>query len=230
MVTPSEVRKMVRFVERYAAWGVLVVWVLLLGVGVAPSSGESTVTSAGIGVDIAELGPGIDHPLVAFGSLKRAVFTGKDRDPDSGTTSKVRMEMSVRETTVVIAGVKATVVDVSDWQDGELVEKTRDYYAQHRSGAVYYLGEHVDDISDGKVVGHEGEWVAGENKALAGIYMPATPKAGDVFEQERAPGVAQDRSKVIAVGRTVKVPAGTFTNCIETEDYDPIGKSTQRKW
>ena len=52
---------------------------------------------------------------------------------------------------------------------------------------------------------------------------------GDVFEQERAPGVAQDRSKVLTGGLTVTVPAGTFKNCIETEDFDPIGKTTMRK-
>ncbi len=61
------------------------------------------------------------------------------------------------------------------------------------------------------------------------MFMPAAPTVGDVFEQERAPGVAEDQSKVVATGRTVKVPAGTYKDCIETEDHDPIGKTSQRK-
>ena len=88
----------------------------------------------------------------------------------------------------------------------------------------------MNDYDGGQLIGHGGQWVAGENGARAGVFMPGEPKVGDVFEQERAPGVAEDRSTVIGVGRTVKVRAGTFTDCIETEDYDPIGKITQRKF
>jgi hypothetical protein len=59
--------------------------------------------------------------------------------------------------------------------------------------------------------------------------MPASPKPGDVFEQERAPGVAEDRSKVVAAVSKATVAAGTFEDCIEVEDFDPIGKTKQRK-
>jgi hypothetical protein len=60
--------------------------------------------------------------------------------------------------------------------------------------------------------------------------MPAEPAVGDEFEQERAPGVAEDRSRVVAAGVTVTVPAGTFEDCIETEDVDPIGDVTEHKF
>jgi hypothetical protein len=59
--------------------------------------------------------------------------------------------------------------------------------------------------------------------------MPARPRVGQVFEQERAPGIAEDRSTVVATGLTVKVPAGRFRNCIRTRDYAPIGNSTEHK-
>jgi hypothetical protein len=58
------------------------------------------------------------------------------------------------------------------------------------------------------------------------MFMPAAPQVGDVLEQERAPGIAEDRSTVIATGVAVTVPAGTFNSCIETEDFDPIGMVT----
>ena len=60
--------------------------------------------------------------------------------------------------------------------------------------------------------------------------MPAEPQLGDEFEQERAPGVAEDRSKVVATDQTVTTPAGSFSGCIKTEDFDPIGNLTEFKY
>ncbi len=202
--------------------------ILLLACGpVSGSQGAEPRAKADIGVAAAKLSPIVANPYVAFASVKRAVYAGVEIE--DGETVKVRIESVVRDSTETIAGVKVTVVLVSDFDDGELVEKTEDYYAQHESGVVYYLGERVDDYEDGKIIGHGGQWIAGENAARVGVFMPAAPKLGDVFEQERTPGVAEDRSTVVATGRTITVPAGTFTDCIEVEDFDPIGKTTQRK-
>ena len=183
-----------------------------------------------IGVDRAELSPAVSNRYVALSTLKRAIFIGKERDPDTGKAFKVRMELSVRDTAEMVAGIKVTVVDAIHHADDEVVEKSRDFYAQDASGAVRYLGEHVDDYDGGKIIGHDGQWVVGEKGSKAGVYMPATVKVGDVFEQERVPGVSQNRAKVLSTTRTVKVPAGTFTGCIEIEEYDVIEKSTARKW
>jgi hypothetical protein len=60
--------------------------------------------------------------------------------------------------------------------------------------------------------------------------MPAEPKVGDAFEQERAPGVAEDQSKVVAEGLEVRTPAGTFSDCIKTEDYAPLDDVTEFKF
>ena len=221
---------MVRFIQQNAAGTVFAVAVFLAGVGVSLSTGEQAPQPPDLGVDAGELSPVVDNPYVPLGSLKRAVYTGRDRDPDTGRTSKVRMEMTVRETTVTLAGVKTTVVDVTAYEDGEVVERSRDFYAKHRSGAVYSIGDEVDDLTGGKIVGHEGQWVAGEGTSRAGLYMPASPKVGDIFEQERAPGIAERHSRVLATGKTIKVAAGTFSNCIETEDSDTIEKTTQRRF
>jgi hypothetical protein len=129
-----------------------------------------------------------------------------------------------------VAGVRVAIVDVREFEDGELVEHTRDYYAQDRKGRVWYFGESVDDIENGKVVGHEGQWFAGKNGAKPGLFMPAKPKVGKVFEQERAPGVAEDRSKVVAVGLDVTTAAGRFDGCIKTRDFAPLDKRTEFKF
>src|SRR5438094_208200 len=83
-------------------------------------------------------------------------------------------------------------------------------------GWVNYLGERLNEYSNGQVVGDGGQWLAGEGQNQPGVFMPADPKVGDQFEQERAPGIAEDTSKVIVVGETVDVPAETASGCIKT--------------
>jgi hypothetical protein len=104
-----------------------------------------------------------------------------------------------------------------------------DYYAQHQDGTVYYMGERVDDYEDGEVVGHSGQWLAGEDGARAGVFMPEDPQVGNAFAQERAPGVAEDESQVMKVDQNVTTTGGDFSGCIKTEDYDPIGKVREFK-
>lgn len=203
---------------------------LTLGSLVSPTLAGADTPAPDIGVDRAELSAAISNPFVAFSTLKKAVYVGKERDPETGKAFKVRMEVSPREVPDTLAGISATVVDVTHWSDGEVVEKSRDYYAQHASGVVHYIAEHVDDYDGGKIVGHDGQWTVGEKGSKAGIFMPTTVKVGDVFEQERVPGISQNRAKVLSTTRTVKVPAGTFTGCIEIEEYDVIEKATARKW
>jgi hypothetical protein len=171
----------------------------------------------------------VDNPFFPLLAGTSMVYEGEETDAETGETIELRVESTVLQETDTVAGVEVTVVQVMDYEDGELVESTLDYYAQHKDGTVYYLGERVDDIEDGEVVGHGGQWLTGEEGAQAGIFMPAEPKVRDEFEQERAPGVAEDRSKVIAVGESVETPAGSFSDCIRTEDFDPIGGATETK-
>ncbi|HEV8574690.1 MAG TPA: hypothetical protein VGR43_08280 [Dehalococcoidia bacterium] len=172
----------------------------------------------------------VDNPLFPLEPGKAQVYEGEESDPDTGETVDIRVESSVLSETETIAGIEAIVVEVRDLEGGELVEMTRDYYAQDKDGTVYYFGEKVDDYEDGEVVGHGGQWTAGEGGAQAGIFMPADPKVGDEFEQERAPGVAEDVSKVVEVDQTVTTAAGTFSNCIKTEDRDPLSDVTEFKF
>jgi hypothetical protein len=165
----------------------------------------------------------VDHPLVPLALVRLTVFRGKEDSTPIGFRSRVLAKRGR------VSGVPVTVVDVREYEDGALVEHTRDYYAERRNGDVMYMGERVDDIEDGKVVGHEGEWLAGQGNARPGVFMPAEPKLGDVFEQERAPGVAEDRSKVVAVDLRVRTPAGRFDDCIRTRDFAPLDKKTEFK-
>jgi hypothetical protein len=218
-----------RCVLRFTATLIVASMLVACGRDSASPGGELRAR-ADLGVDVAQLSPVVDNPYVAFASVRRAVYEGEEDDAETDERIGIRVESTVRDTPVTVAGVEVTVVEVTELEDGELVEKTEDYYAQDpRSGIVYYMGERVDDYEDGRISGHGGQWLAGENGNQAGVFMPAAPQVGDVFEQERAPGIAEDRSTVIATGVTVTVPAGTFNSCIETEDFDPIGMRTERK-
>lgn len=206
--------------------GLLVVGAALLAACGEEGAEQSPVTS----IDPADFQAEVDNaffPLVPDGTQ---VYEGEEVDPESGETIEIRIESTVLAETDVVAGIEVTVVEVKDLEDGELVEQTLDYYAQHEDGTVYYLGELVDEYEDGEIVGHGGQWLAGEGDNQPGIFMPANPQVEDEFEQERAPGIAEDRSKVVAVDQTVTTPAGTFSSCIKTEDFDPLGGVTEFKY
>ena len=127
----------------------------------------------------------------------------------------------------------ARVVEERETEDGELVEISRNYFANcWPSRDVYYFGEDVDIYEDGKVVSHEGAWLAGRHGALPGIVMPEDGFiTGSRYYQEVAPDVALDRAEHKRTGFAVRVPAGRFDNCLEVEETtllepDDIGHKT----
>jgi hypothetical protein len=185
--------------------------------------GEETATAAAT-LSPEDFEATVDNKYFPLVPGTKLVYEGQEEGAET------RVESTVLEETDTIAEVEVTVVEVKDFEDGELVETTKDYYAQHKDGTVYYLGERVDDYEGGEVVGHGGQWVSGEGDAQAGIFMPADPKVGDEFEQERAPGVAEDQSEILAVDESVETPAGSFSGCIKTEDSDPISGHTETKF
>lgn len=107
--------------------------------------------------------------------------------------------------------------------NGVLVEDTLDWYAQRNDGVVWYFGEiALNYDEDGEIEDVEGSWRYGREDAQPGILMLASPQVGDVYRQEYLIGEAEDAARVVATGVTVTVPAGTFANCIVTQDWTPI--------
>ncbi len=142
----------------------------------------------------------------------------------------LRVEITVLDETEEVAGVITRVVEETEYEDGELVEVSHNFFAQAPDGAVCYFGEDVDDYEDGKVVSHEGQWRAGEDGNLPGIIMPANPEIGMVFQQEDAPDLAEDQAEVIDFGETIDVPAGIFDDTLTMEDCNPLEDgSTDKK-
>jgi hypothetical protein len=118
-----------------------------------------------------------------------------------------------------ILGISAVVVLDRVFVQGELKEKTFDWYAQDKDGNVWYLGEDTREYEDGKVVSTAGSFEAGKNGAKAGIIMLAHPQVGDMYHQEFARGSAEDQARVVARGLSVSVPYGSFDGCLKTVEF-----------
>ncbi len=132
------------------------------------------------------------------------------------------IEITVPGDTKVLMGVQTLIYRDKVWLDGELIEDTKDYLAQDTEGNVWYFGEDVNNYEDGKLKDHHGSWLAGVDGALPGIWMKANPKVGDEYRQEYYKGEAEDTGTVISVSKTVTVPAGKFTDCLQTLDQNPL--------
>jgi hypothetical protein len=154
----------------------------------------------------------VDHPLFPLKRVRKMLYRGTE----DGV--RIKIESRVRDRRVRVAGVRATAVDVKERENGKLVERSTDYYAQDRAGNVWYLGERVDDIENGRVTGHRGQWIAGRKGARRGLFLPAEPRIGQSFRQTRAPRVSRDRATVVAIDATVTTRAGRFTGCLKTRE------------
>lgn len=207
--------------------GLALLGALLVACGDDSENGSGETSSA---IDPADFRATIDNPWYPLSSLGPRVYEGEEPDPDTGETVETRLESTVLSETDVVAGVEVVVLEEKNYEDGELVERTLDYFAQHKDGSVYYFGERVDDYEGGQIVGHGGAWLAGEGDNQPGVFMPAQPAVGAEFEQEKAPGIAEDRTKVIAADQTVTTAAGTFSDCIKTEDFSPLDNVTEHKY
>ncbi|MDO8612016.1 MAG: hypothetical protein Q7R32_04245 [Dehalococcoidia bacterium] len=195
----------------------------------APAASPTEEGTPATGLNPADFQASVDNPFFPLSSLGLTVFEGQE-PTDAGEVVQVRLETTVLPDTDVVAGIEVTVVEDKAFEDGELVESTLDYYAQHRDGSVYYFGERVDEYEGGKVVGHAGQWLTGEGDNQPGVYMPAKLVLDQTFEQEKAPGVAEDQSKVVALDQAVTTPAGSFSGCIKTEDFSPLDNATEFKF
>jgi hypothetical protein len=108
--------------------------------------------------------------------------------------------------------------------DGELAEISLNFFAECKDTQdVYYFGEEVDIYENGKVVSHEGAWLAGKKGAEPGIIMPGGAfLLGARYFQEIAPNVALDRAEHVGVDLDIRVPAGRFDDCVKVKETTPL--------
>lgn len=144
-----------------------------------------------------------------------------------------QLTVTVLGETKIVDGVKTRVVEERETKNGKLVEVSRNFFAiSRRTNSVYYFGEEVDIYQDGKVVSHEGAWLAGEKGAKFGLMLPGLPLVGSRYYQEVAPGVAMDRAEIASVGAVIEVPAGEFNGCLRLRESTPLepGKTEYKSY
>jgi hypothetical protein len=144
---------------------------------------------------------------------------------------KDTLTITVLDETKTVDGVKTRILEERETKGGKLEEVSRNYFAFDKAtGDIYYFGEDVDMYdTSGQVKSHEGSWLSGVDGAKFGLMMPGKPRVGDRYQQEIAPGVAMDRAEIISLAETVKVPAGTFKNCLKTKESSALEKGVETK-
>jgi hypothetical protein len=222
-----------RRIHRISACAVLLSLVALL-LGAASAKGAET------NLDLALCAPDqntftltIDNDYFPLEVGQQWVLLGKEQGETIG------LRVTVLDATEDLYHGKRTVttrvVEEAEWEDanangiidtGEnLKEISLNYYAQTQDGTVCYFGEEVDIYEGGVVVSHEGAWRADTRGNAPGIFMPADPQVGMTYQQESAPGIAEDQATIVSAGKTVTVPAGTFNDTIRVRDFNPLDGS-----
>jgi len=130
--------------------------------------------------------------------------------------------VAVTHKTKLILGVTCVEVHDTVFLNGKKTEDTLDWYAQDRDGNVWYFGEDSEDISDRRVSSLAGSWTAGVDGAEPGIIMEAHPKVGDAYRQELLLNQAEDFARVLSLDKSIKVPVGSFDNCLETTESSGV--------
>lgn len=158
----------------------------------------------------------VDNPY--FPLTPGTVYSYVEETPEGLETN----EVAVTHDTKVILGVTTTIVWDRVYLNGSLKEDTFDWYAQDNAGNVWYFGEDTKTVENGVVVSTAGSWEAGKDGAKAGIIMLSSPRIGNTYYQEFAPGVVEDQGRVLSLKESVSVPYGEFEDCLKTADWTPI--------
>jgi hypothetical protein len=201
--------------------------VILQGCDTAPStSPDSVVVSGALQISVGAL------PFPAAGEFV-ATVTNPYFPLNRGTIYEYRADtkegsevttVTVTGDTKSILGINATVVHDEVRLNGVLIEDTYDWFAQDKTGNVWYLGEKSCEIEANQCVSTAGSWEAGQNGAEAGIIMWANPSAhvGEVYRQEFLAGEAEDMAKVVRLNATAAVPFQSLSGCVETREWSAI--------
>jgi hypothetical protein len=136
---------------------------------------------------------------------------------------QARDVMTVTRKVKTITGIRAAVVADRLFLNGQLAERTTDWYAQDKHGTVWYLGEKTAELNGrGKVTSTEGSFLNGRDGAKGGIFMPANPQVGQSFQQESLKGEAEDRFRILDLATSVTTPAASSQSAMLTKETTPL--------
>jgi hypothetical protein len=114
-----------------------------------------------------------------------------------------------------IEGIRTVAALDYELDSGQVSQESLDYFAEDKSGNLWYLGGYTEEYEGGRFVGSEDAWLSGVNGARYGLLVPAQPKEGsrpyDVAKPDSEEG---DVAQVIKVGARRCVPFKCFNDVL----------------
>lgn len=200
-----------------------------LGVGVAVTGGGTpSLADDGDGHEPEFSHPrDIDNRYLPLTKFEKCEHEGEDE----GAEIRVVRTLLDRSERFKVDGDKVRVAVIRDkeWEDGELVERTLDYFGQGDNGNVYYFGEDVDDYENGEIVGHDGEWRYGKDTDKLGLIMPDNPRIGDTWRPERVPGIAEEKAKLVNKRDQKTVNGTTYEDVLRVREFQQPADEIEHK-
>lgn len=158
----------------------------------------------------------IDNPYLPFPVGRTLIYRGiKD-----GLSQTERVHVTRR--TRKIEGITVTAVTDVARHHGKLLEKTTDWYAQNKQGAVWYFGENTVAYLPGGKVDRSGSWRAGVKDAEPGIVMLAHPAVPDGYRQEYWKGNAEDTAWIVSRGGKLTLPRRTVRHILTSLEFSRL--------
>jgi hypothetical protein len=158
----------------------------------------------------------IDNPYLPIGKFERCELTGTS---DGERERVVRSLLpQTRRFTVDGERLDAALIEDRGYVEGELVERTIDYFAQTGDGTVLYLGEQVDNYANGRVADHEGSWLYGRDTRVAGVAMPPDPRVGSTWRFEDVPGITTESNRVTRTLPRMRAGGRVYRDVIEVRE------------
>ena len=168
----------------------------------------------------------ITNPYLMFFTNRVTVFEGQTEDAFE------RIVLEVLPETRMVNGVKSAIVVDTVYHDGEIVEKTFDWFAQDTLGRVWYMGEEVEDFADGVLISTAGSWEAGKDIlnngfiAEAGIQMFALPEVNSTYYQEYYLTEAEDAAVIVDVAAPVTLSDGTQYSAVKVLEWEAVAPTS----
>ena len=162
----------------------------------------------------------ITNPLFPVNDLKQAILLGND----DGIPLQVNYTLLPKNRNRIFRWDGKTIetrsIQYSAYYDRRLIEYAYDWYAQADDGSVWYFGEEVSNLVNGKITDTHGTWLAGKDGPIA-MIMPSNPKVGNVYRVENIPWVAFEEIEVKSINTTIDGPHGPIQGCmIGTQLHD----------
>jgi hypothetical protein len=166
--------------------------------------------------------PDIDNPYLPFVPGTQLVLQG--RSAVTGALEDHTVTFTVTDLVKTINGVSSLVIHDVDLSQGVKTEEELAFFAQDQAGNVWNLGEYPEEFDGGEFVGAPSTWIAGQQRAEAGIHMLAAPQVGGPrYLQGFVPRIRFfDCAQVIGAGQQVAVTGGTFDNVLVTDENNPL--------